>query len=67
MNIYVNSTLQEIPAHAKIKDALDQLNLASLRGIAIAINNNVVPRSEWETFPLQAEDKITLIQATQGG
>jgi sulfur carrier protein len=67
MNIYVNNSLQEIPAHAKITDALDKLNLISLRGIAVAINNNVVPRSEWDTFPLQAEDKLTLIQATQGG
>jgi sulfur carrier protein len=67
MNIYVNSKLQEIQESAKIKDALDSLNIDSQKGIAVAINNNVIPRTEWENYLLQPEDKITLIKATQGG
>ena len=67
MNIYVNNTPQEIPALSRIKDALDTMNIPSVKGIAIAINNNVIPRAEWETYVLSEQDKVTLIKATQGG
>ena len=67
MNIYVNNKQQEVPAETRISDALQSLNIAAQKGIAVAINNNVVPRAEWETYRLRAEDKITLIKATQGG
>ena len=67
MNIYINSKLHEVPGAASIAAALDSLTLVSQKGIAIAINNNVVPRGEWETYVLSEEDKVTLIKATQGG
>ena len=67
MNIYVNYKLQELPGQANIKAMLDQLNITSQKGIAIAINNNVVPGAEWQTYVLQDDDKVTLIKATQGG
>ena len=67
VNIYINNQSQELPAGAKITDALTALNILQQKGIAIAINNNVIPKAEWEHHPLNAEDKITLIRATQGG
>jgi sulfur carrier protein len=67
MNIYVNSKLQEIAPEATIGDALTILNIASQKGIAIAINNNVVPKTEWTNHKLREDDKVTLIKATQGG
>lgn len=36
-------------------------------GIAIAINNSVIPKATWENHYLQANDQILLIKATQGG
>jgi sulfur carrier protein len=67
MNIYINNTPQELPEPSKITDALTALNILHQKGIAIAINNNVIPRSEWADYLLTAEDKVTLIKATQGG
>ncbi len=67
MNIYVNNKLTEVPVQANIADALDSLNLVSQKGVAVAINNNVVPKAEWGSYVLNAEDKVTLIKATQGG
>ena len=67
MNIYINSKQQEVPGEAKIADALTSLNIVGQKGIAIAVNNNVVPRAEWETHILKANDQVTLIKATQGG
>lgn len=36
-------------------------------GIAIAVNQTVVPKSQWITFPLSSSDEILIITATQGG
>jgi len=59
--------MQEIQGQPKITDALASLNIVSQKGIAIAINNNVIPKAEWDAYELQDEDKVTLIRATQGG
>jgi len=67
MNIYVNNKLQELPAQANITAMLEALNISSQKGIAIAINNNVVPGAEWKSYALNENDKVTLIRATQGG
>jgi sulfur carrier protein len=67
MNVYINSKEHELQSEARIPDALEILNLTAAKGIAIAINNSVVPRSEWEGYILQPGDKVTLIRATQGG
>ena len=37
------------------------------KGIAIAINNTVVPRTEWGTKNILQNDNILIIKATQGG
>jgi sulfur carrier protein len=67
MNIYINNKLQELQEQAKIKDALEVLDITSQKGIAVAINNNVIPRAEWDGYILKSEDKMILIKATQGG
>ncbi|MCW3124113.1 MAG: thiS [Flavipsychrobacter sp.] len=67
MNIYVNNKQQELPTQANVQDAIDVLNMPSVKGIAIAVNNAVVPKADWETYVLSENDKITLIKATQGG
>jgi len=40
---------------------------ADIKGIAIAVNDKVIPKSEWEEFCLQKEDRILAIGAVQGG
>lgn len=37
------------------------------RGIAVAVNQIVVPRTDWAATPLQPDDKIEIITAVQGG
>lgn len=37
------------------------------KGIAVAVNNQIVPRDRWATTTLQQKDKILIITATQGG
>lgn len=38
-----------------------------IRGIAVALNNQVIPRADWPATPLQDRDTILIITATQGG
>ncbi|GHV16588.1 hypothetical protein AGMMS49938_16720 [Fibrobacterales bacterium] len=38
-----------------------------VNGIAIAVNEAVVPRSKWDTVILNENDKILAVQAAQGG
>lgn len=43
------------------------INLVDQKGIAFAINGNVVPKKEWCSYTLKNNDNILIIQATQGG
>jgi sulfur carrier protein len=37
------------------------------RGIAVALNGEVVSRSAWPTTPLRPGDKVEIVRARQGG
>ncbi|AEW86597.1 thiamine biosynthesis protein ThiS [Flavobacterium columnare NBRC 100251 = ATCC 23463] len=37
------------------------------RGIAIAINEQVIPKSQWDSTSIQPNQNIIIIKATQGG
>lgn len=67
MNIYINSKLQELHSPANISQALEAINIVTAKGIAIAVNNNVIPRAEWNNYLLKQDDNMTIIKATQGG
>ena len=67
MNVIVNNKTVELPDASGIAALLEQLNLSSPQGIAIAVNEQVVPKSEWERCVLKHNDQILLIRATQGG
>jgi sulfur carrier protein len=45
---------------------LQQLNYAKA-GFAVALNQQVIPHAQYTTTTLQAEDKIEIVTAMQGG
>jgi sulfur carrier protein len=63
MNIEVNGEARE--GIATITDAVAAVTTAR-RGIAVALNGEVVPRSEWDR-PLADGDTVEVLTATQGG
>ena len=67
MEISVNRKSLEIPEHCSVQQLLFSLFPENQKGIAIAVNDDVVPRSNWESMFLMPDDRITLIKATQGG
>jgi sulfur carrier protein len=38
-----------------------------LRGIAVALNDEMIPRGRWNGQPLAAGDRIDIVGAVQGG
>ena len=67
MVCYVKNTPHET-AHAEtLTQLLARLALDQTRGLAVAVNDTVVPRAEWAAHALKEQDRVTIIRATQGG
>ena len=47
--------------------SLESYGLTQTKGVAIAVNEHVVPKSSWESFQIHQGDHITIITAAQGG
>ena len=68
MELIVNGKKQEFANVHNVRQLLDSLKvLDETRGIAVAVNDEVVPRSLWESTRLAAGDRIEVIHAVQGG
>lgn len=52
---------------ASLEQLLLAENLKKEKGIAVALNNQVIPRKDWTSTPLHPNDTILIITATQGG
>jgi sulfur carrier protein len=67
MNIYVNSKLQDIREKTTIHEMLLSMDITAHGGLAVAVNNSIIPYAAWKNRELQPDDNIILIRATQGG
>ena len=67
MNVTINKEPKKIGADSRLLQLLKDIKLTNQNGIAIAVNNQVITKSDWEQFQLKENDKITIIKATQGG
>ncbi len=67
MVVFINNTQHEFPSAATVADTLASLQIEASRGVAVAVNNTVLPRSEWAETALRDNDRLTVIRATQGG
>jgi sulfur carrier protein len=58
--------------HEPLQDAsldllMQRMGRAETGGIAVALNDAVVPRSQWRNTPLNPGDHIEIVVAVQGG
>lgn len=67
MVIRVNDQPREVALGSSLADLVAELGLAERKGLAIAINDDVAPRSTWAHRALVNNDHVLVIQATQGG
>jgi sulfur carrier protein len=65
--IFMNDRPHELEGPATLMALLGGLGLADRRGVAAAVNGEVVPRASWETRLLAEKDRVIVIRATQGG
>jgi sulfur carrier protein len=65
--IYVNDQPHPLAAPTTLLALLNELGHAGRKGVAVALNDVVVPRAEWTSRPLAEADHVLVIQATQGG
>jgi sulfur carrier protein len=68
MKLSVNGELLELPEGATVRDLVEQAGgPVRDRGLAVAVDAEVVPRSAWEETVLSDGQKIELLAAMQGG
>ena len=68
MTIRLNNTDHVLAADENhLIKLLKTKNLYRDRGIAVAINNEILPKKDWENYLLKDNDNILIITATQGG
>ena len=66
--IVVNGEERPAPADGAIPALLLDLDVdPGEKGLAVAINGEVVPRQEWGSKWLTAGDRVELVRAVQGG
>lgn len=66
MKVIVNSQVKEFKGE-KASELMISLNLSDTRGIALAINEEIIPKTQWQNHLLRENDKVIIITATQGG
>jgi sulfur carrier protein len=66
--ISLNGKDCQLPAGASVAAALARLQVpAEARGVAVAVDGEVVPRAQWETFLLAEDARVEVLTAMQGG
>ena len=66
MRIYVNNKEHEVPERACVNDLAASLQLPE-QGVAVAVDNRMVPRTQWAETRLQPEARVVIIKAACGG
>ena len=65
MKLRVNN--KEVETWATNLSLFSQEQNLPITGIAIAVNNRMIPRTEWDTYALNEGDNILIIKAVCGG
>jgi sulfur carrier protein len=68
VKVLLNGSETQLDDGATVNDALDALDLPGAgRGVAVAVDAEVVPRGEWEATELHDGERIEILRAIQGG
>ncbi|OCX50431.1 thiamine biosynthesis protein ThiS [Mucilaginibacter sp. PPCGB 2223] len=67
MEITVNQQNFIVPDNCNVQALLIDVLQRPGQGMAIAINETIVPKIQWGNCKLNPGDKIIIIKATQGG
>jgi sulfur carrier protein len=67
MTVLINNETHAATADTSLFHILKKIKMEERKGIAVAVNNAIVPRTNWNQYALKENDAITIIEASQGG
>jgi sulfur carrier protein len=68
VRVLLNGSETDLADGATVRAALDVLALpAAGRGVAVAVDAEVVPRGQWEATELHDGARVEILRAIQGG
>lgn len=67
MTIELNGEQVEVAQAATVGDAVARLGAEPGRGVAVAVDGEVVPRSAWDSTELSEGQRVEVVGAIQGG
>ena len=67
VEVSINQENFIVPAPGSLAEVLPLLQISQADGIAIAVNNTVIPRPEWDKYMLRQHDEVFVIRASAGG
>ena len=66
MNVTINGQPREVPSGTTVEE-LVRMVTDQVKGIAAAVNGEVLPRRSWAATPLSDRDQVEVVTAVQGG
>jgi sulfur carrier protein len=66
ITVHLNELDRRLPAGCTVAQLLVEL-AAPARGVAVAVNGEVVRRAQWPEQRLRDGDRVDVLTATQGG
>jgi sulfur carrier protein len=68
VNVMLNGERREIEDGATVRSAVAATGAPSEgRGVAVALDGEVVPRRRWDELALREGQRVEVVQAVQGG
>lgn len=62
----MNGVVQRVPEGVTVVEVVAEVTTQN-RGVAVAVNGEVVPRSTWPETRLHDGDRVEVLTAAQGG
>ena len=66
ITIELNGAKHQLDAHKNVEELIAELSLSG-KAVAVAINREIVARSQWSLRTLQAADCVDVVRAIGGG
>jgi sulfur carrier protein len=66
ITIVLNGNDRQLDDSSNIAQLLDKLDLGGKR-LAVEVNQQIIPRSDFSSFTLKEQDNVEIVQAIGGG
>jgi len=68
LRVLINGDPAELESGATVQAVVEALELpAQGRGVAVAVDSEVVPRGRWSEHELSEDARVEVVRAVQGG